>query len=60
MDMRFMHKCGTCNTEGKVSMKEVIDPICVMASYELSAICNGRKCVGSEVIADNMVESEVM
>ena len=27
-----MHKCGMCNTKGKVSMGEVIDHICVIAS----------------------------
>ena len=55
-----MYKCGMCNTEGTVSMEEVIDPVYVMASCEPSAVCNGRKCDGSGVIADNMVESEVI
>ena len=60
MDMRFMHKCETCKTKGKVSVGEVIKPVCVMASCEPSAVCSGRKCDGSEVIEDNMVESEVI
>jgi len=34
-----MHKCGTCNTKGRESLGEVIDPICVMAvSYRLYAM----------------------
>ena len=60
MDIRFIHKCETCNTKGKVSMVEVIDLVCVMASCELSAVCNSRKCDRSGVITNNMVESEVI
>ena len=60
MDMRFIYKCETCNTKGKVSVVEVIDPFCVMTTYELSAEWNGRTCDGSRVIAYNMVESEVI
>jgi len=58
--MRFMHKCGTCKTKGKVSEGEVIVHVCVMASCDSSDVCSGRKCGGRNVIADNMVESEVM
>jgi len=43
-----------------VSVREVIDHVCVMASYEPSAVCGGGKCDGSGMIIDNMVESEVM
>ena len=60
MDVRFMHKCGTCKTKGKVSVGEVIDLVCVMTSYELSAVYSGTKCDRSRVIANNIVESEVM
>jgi len=55
-----MHKCGTCNTKGKVSVGEIIDRICVIASCEPSAVCNGRKCEGRGVITDNIVELEVL
>jgi len=55
-----MHKCGTCKTKGKVSVGEVIDLVCVMTSYELSAVYSGTKCDRSRVIANNIVESEVM
>ena len=57
IDMWCMHKCETCKTKGKVSEGEVMDPICVMASYELSVVCSGRKCGGRGVIENNMVES---
>ena len=60
MDMRFMHKCETCNTKGKVSVGEVIDHVFVMASCEPSAVYNSRNCDGNQVIADNMVESEAI
>jgi len=43
-----------------VSVGKVIDPACVMASCEPLAVCSGKKCDGSSVIADNMVESEVI
>ena len=59
MNIKFIHKYETCN-KSKVSVGEVIDPICVMACCESSAVCNGRKCDGSWVIADNMVESDVI
>ena len=52
--------CGTCETKGKVSVGEVIEPVCVMASCEPSAVCSGRKCDGSGVIEDNMIQSEVI
>ena len=60
LDMRFMHKCETCNIKGNVSVVEVIDLVYVMASCEPSTVCNGRKCDGNGVTADNMVESEVI
>ena len=59
MDMRFMHKCGTCKTKDNVSEGVVIDHVCVMASCESSAIWSSRKCGGRGLIADNMIESEV-
>ena len=55
-----MHKCVTYKTKGRLSVGEVIEHVCVMASYKLSAVCSGRKCGGSGVIKDNMVESEVI
>ena len=55
-----MHKCGTCKTNGKVSEGEIIDHVYVMANCEPSVVCSGRKCSGRVVIADNIVESEVM
>jgi len=55
-----MHKYGTCNTKGKVSVREVIDHICVMTSCEPSTVCNDRKCDESRVIAHNMLEPKVM
>ena len=59
MDMRFMHKCGTCKTIA-VSVGEVIQPVCVMASSEPSVVCSGIKCDGSGVIEDNIKELEVI
>jgi len=53
-----MHRCGTYNTKGKVSVGEVIDLVFVMT--EPSTICNSRKYDGSGVLANNMVESEVI
>jgi len=56
MDMRLIHKCGTCKTKDKESVRVVIDHVCVMASCELSAVCSDRKCDGSGMLADNMVD----
>jgi len=60
IDIRFMHKCGTCKTKGKVSVVKVIEHVRVMARCEPSAVCSGRKCDESGVIANNMVKSEVI
>ena len=60
MDMRFMHKYETCKTKGKVSVGEIIEPVCVIASCEPSAVCSGRKCDESGVIANNMIKSEII
>jgi len=40
MDMRFMNKSGTCNTKNKISVGEVIDPVCVwlVVSHQLYAM----------------------
>ena len=43
-----------------MSVEEIIDHVYVIASCELSIVYSGKKCDRSEVIANNMVGSEVI